>query len=167
MFVGNQASKLPPDILDNGLNRPPSNKQVIPSKGETDSHSLSLFLLIDVGASPSFISQINSCKWSQLWLVSLRKGTLRNIPQQLLKPPLFQGNSLFSPAWQGQLNPTCWWKNMAFIHLSKWMIFSTGTFFSVFWQHLASSVCPTPLASAPGVQPTYAAPFRCPHLCLR
>ena len=36
--------------------------------------------------------------WSQLWLVYFRTGTLRNIPKQLLKLHLFQGNSLSSPA---------------------------------------------------------------------
>ena len=66
--------KLPPDILDDYLNRPPNKPrlleetQALPSEGDANAFSLFL-LLIDVGASPSFISQVNSYNWSQLWLV--------------------------------------------------------------------------------------------------
>ena len=90
-----------------------------------------------MGASPSFISQVNGYNWSQLWLVCLRTGILRNIPKQLLKLPMFQGGSLSSLAWHGLLNST-WWKNMGFAHLSKWM--NQGPLFSAFWLHFASSV---------------------------
>ena len=58
------AGKLPPDILDNYLNRPPNKPrlleetQTLPSKRDADSLSL-FFLLIDVGVSHSFIYQVN------------------------------------------------------------------------------------------------------------
>ena len=70
------ASKLPPDILDdNYLTRPPPDRtqvaeetQAIPDNGDTD--FLSVFLLIDVRASPSFTSWVNGYdNWSQPRLV--------------------------------------------------------------------------------------------------
>ena len=76
-LVSNQTDKLPPDVLDdNCLNRLPKSRlleetQAIPNEGSIDHLSL-LFLLIDVGASPPFISQVNGYdNWSQLSLVSL------------------------------------------------------------------------------------------------
>ena len=41
-----------------------------------------------------------------LWLLYLRTRTLRNIPKQLPKLLLFQGNSLSSPDWHGLPNST-------------------------------------------------------------
>ena len=80
------ANQPPPDLLDtDSLIVPPPNR-----------HSL---LLLHVGASPSFISYVNGYdNRSQLWLVYLRMGTLRNIPKQLPKLLLFQGHPLSSLA---------------------------------------------------------------------
>ena len=83
---------------NNDLGRPPPSKprlleeiQAIPDKRDSDS----VFPLIDMGVPPSFISLVNDYNWSQLCLVYLRTGTLRNTSKQL--PKLFQGNSLSSP----------------------------------------------------------------------
>lgn len=45
-------------------------------------------LLTDVGAAPSFTSQVQGCNWSQLWLVYLGMGAVRNIPAAAQTPGL-------------------------------------------------------------------------------
>jgi len=62
-------------------------------------------------ASPSFPRLMDIIGTNLLWLVYLGMGALRNIPKELLRLPLFQGNSLSSPAYHGLPISFCWWEN--------------------------------------------------------
>lgn len=82
-----------------------------------------------MGASPTLISQVNDYSWSHLWLVYL--GTWGNIPKQLPKLPLFQGNYLASLVQHRLPGVPYWQENMASAP-QKLMKSRTGNPFSAF-----------------------------------